>query len=69
MMQDLENGITTEVRMINGYVSRVGRENGVKTPFNDTVLSVVESVERGERTMSMKNLDLFDDRWFIYGMA
>jgi 2-dehydropantoate 2-reductase len=69
MAQDLENKITTEVRMINGYVSQVGREHGLPTPFNDTVVRVVESIERGECTMSMTNLDLFDDRWFIYKMT
>jgi 2-dehydropantoate 2-reductase len=66
MAQDLENKITTEVRMINGYVAQVGREHGLQTPFNDTVVRVVESIERGECTMSMRNLDLFDDRWFVY---
>ncbi|MDR1028452.1 MAG: ketopantoate reductase family protein [Clostridiales Family XIII bacterium] len=66
MLHDLENGVATEVRMINGYVSEVGRAHGVETPFNDTVVRVVESIERGERTMSMDNLALFDDSWFVY---
>jgi 2-dehydropantoate 2-reductase len=67
MMQDLEKGLATEVRMINGYVSQVGRTHDVKTPFNDTVVRVVESIERGERTMSPDNLAFFDDAWFDYG--
>jgi 2-dehydropantoate 2-reductase len=67
MMNDLGKGLATEVRMINGYVSRIGRDYGAETPFNDTVVRIVESIERGERTMSMDNLDLFDDAWFTYG--
>jgi 2-dehydropantoate 2-reductase len=69
MLHDLEKGISTEVRMINGYVSQVGRTHGVQTPFNDKVVDIVESIERGERTMSMENLDLFDDAWFVYAMG
>ena len=68
MMQDLEKGFATEVHTINGYVSQVGREFGVETPFNDTVVRIVSSIERGERTMSMDNLDLFDNAWFVYEM-
>jgi 2-dehydropantoate 2-reductase len=68
MMQDLEKGIATEVHMINGYVSEVGRANDVVTPFNDMVVQIVTAIERGERVMSMDNLDLFDETWFVYTM-
>lgn len=66
MLNDLEKGIPTEVNMINGYVSQVGRERGVATPFNDMVVKIVQSIERGERTMCMDNLELFDKAWCSY---
>lgn len=34
--------------MINGLVSRKGRESGVATPTNDAAVEVVKALERGE---------------------
>lgn len=66
MLQDLEKRKVTEVTMINGYVSEVGRKHGIPTPFNDTVVKIVKGIERGELPLSMNNLTLFDDKWFRY---
>lgn len=68
MLQDLEHGRKTEVGMINGYVSEAGRAHGIPTPFNDTVVKIVQKIERGELPLSMDNLRFFDDAWFIYDM-
>lgn len=64
MLQDLEKGKVTEVTMINGYVSEVGRKHGIPTPFNDTVVKIVQGIEQGKLPLSMENLSLFDDEWF-----
>lgn len=66
MLQDLEHGRVTEVSMINGHVSEVGRRHGIPTPFNDTVVRVVQGIERGELPLSKDNLRYFDDSWFTF---
>ena len=66
MLQDLEHGRKTEVAMINGYVSQVGRAHGIATPFNNTVVEIVQRVERGQLPLSMDNLRFFDDSWFTF---
>ncbi|WP_186566077.1 ketopantoate reductase family protein [Lawsonibacter celer] len=68
MLQDLEKGKLTEVTMINGYVSEVGRKHGIPTPFNDTVVKIVQGIERGELPLSFDNLKYFDQSWFTYGL-
>ncbi|MCL1829705.1 MAG: ketopantoate reductase family protein, partial [Oscillospiraceae bacterium] len=42
MLRDIEKGIDTEVAGINGYVSEVGLIHGIPTPFNDTVVEIVQ---------------------------
>ena len=49
MLQDLERGVETEVDVINGGVVEKGREYGVKTPLNSSVVELVHAMERGER--------------------
>lgn len=66
MLQDLEHGRATEVPMINGYVSQVGKAHGIPTPFNDTVVSIVRRIEDGELSLSMDNLQYFEDDWFAF---
>ena len=66
MLQDLEKGRTTEVPMINGYVSDVGRKHGIPTSFNNTVVEIVRGIEQGKLTLSMDNLCRFDDAWFTF---
>lgn len=68
MLQDLEKGKVTEVQMINGYVSEVGRKHGIPTPFNDTVIKIVKKIENKELPLSMSNLEYFNDEWFTYDM-
>ena len=66
MLQDLEKGKPTEVRMINGYVCQTGDQLGIDTPFNDCVVDVVGKIERGELPLSMDNLKYFEKLDFHY---
>jgi 2-dehydropantoate 2-reductase len=49
MLQDLEKGVKTEVDVINGGVVERGKEYGVETPYNERVVELVHTMERGER--------------------
>ncbi len=64
MLQDLEKGKPTEVRMINGYVCQTGDKYGIETPFNDKVVEIVTKIEKGELPLSMDNVNLFDRKLF-----
>lgn len=44
-LQDMERNIPTEIDSLNGAVSRMGREYGVPTPCNDTIVSLVKMAE------------------------
>lgn len=66
MLQDLEKGRPTEVRMINGYVCSTGRKHYIKTPFNDKVVDIISAIERGTLKPSMENLKLFTPEWFEF---
>ena len=66
MLQDLEKGKRTEVAMINGFVSAIGKAYGVDTPFNDTVVQIVTQMENGHLPLSMDNVKLFAPSLFIY---
>ncbi len=66
MLQDLEKGKKTEVEMINGYVSEVGIKHKIPTPFNDTIIKIVNKIENNELPLDFSNLDYFKDEWFIY---
>ena len=66
MLQDLEKGNKTEVKMINGYVSQTGDKHGIETPFNDKVVEIISRIEDGELTYSMDNLNLFEKSLFEF---
>ena len=68
MLQDLEKGLVTEVREINGHVSKIGKEFGIPTPFNDKVVEIVTRIEKGEITYSMDNLQYFDKSLIEYNL-
>ncbi len=68
MLQDLEHGKPTEVRMINGYVSLTGDKHGIDTPFNDAVVEVVSGIEAGKYPLSMANLERLDGALFDYAL-
>jgi 2-dehydropantoate 2-reductase len=66
MLQDLEAKRITEVRMINGHVSKTGAKHRIPTPFNDKVVEIVSAIEAGKLPLSMENVKLFDDSLFVY---
>lgn len=59
MLQDLEKNKKTEVDAINGVVCAFGRKTGIPTPMNDTVVSVIHRIEKGELKPSSDNLKFF----------
>ena len=66
MLQDLEKGKKTEVKMINGFVCEAGDRLGIETPFNDKVVEIVTKIENGELRLSVENAKLFDPSLFVY---
>jgi 2-dehydropantoate 2-reductase len=46
MLQDIEAGRKTEIRQLNGSISRLGSKVGVSTPFNDLLTKLVVALER-----------------------
>jgi 2-dehydropantoate 2-reductase len=46
MLQDIEAGRKTEIRQLNGSISRLGSLVGVSTPFNDLLTKLVLALER-----------------------
>lgn len=45
MLQDVEAGRQTEIEVINGAISEAGRELGLATPVNDTMVSMVTALQ------------------------
>jgi len=46
MGQDVDNGRQTEIRAINGFIVREGRDLGLKTPVNWTLTALIETLEK-----------------------
>ena len=59
MLQDLEKGRTTEITHINGVVSDKGKELGIPTPFNDTVVRLVKQKEANKEVVTPQYIDEF----------
>jgi len=45
MLQDVEAGRQTEIEVINGAIADAGREAGVPTPVNDTMVAMVTALQ------------------------
>jgi 2-dehydropantoate 2-reductase len=45
MLQDVESRRRTEIDVINGAIVAAGREHGLPTPYNDTMVWLVRSLE------------------------
>jgi 2-dehydropantoate 2-reductase len=45
MLQDVEAGRQTEIEVINGAIAAAGREAGVATPVNDTMVAMVTALQ------------------------
>ena len=46
MLQDVEAGRQTEIEVINGAIVAAGREAGVATPHNETMVWMVDAMQR-----------------------
>lgn len=65
MLQDMEKGIKCEIQQINGVVSHWGKQTGVPTPMNDTIVEIVTAFEAGQIPFpSMSLLDRFPHHTF-----
>lgn len=47
MVADIRAGRPTEIRELNGIISELGRQHGISTPLNDTVVTLVLALESG----------------------
>ena len=45
MLQDVEAGRRTEIDYLNGAVGRMGKDQGIATPYNDAVSSLIRARE------------------------
>ena len=46
MLQDVSKGKRTEIDVLNGKVSELGRKAGIPTPVNDTITGLVKGIEK-----------------------
>ena len=58
LAQDVLKGRKTEIEELNGLVASKGRQIGVPTPVNDSVVRIGKQVEDGKIEPSMDNLNL-----------
>ena len=54
---DIELGRRTELDFFNGVVIARGRALGIPTPWNESVLALARSIERGELKPALANLE------------
>jgi 2-dehydropantoate 2-reductase len=57
MLQDVMRGRRTEIDFLNGYVVARGRDTGVKTPFNEKIVELVNAFPVGGLRPNPKNID------------
>lgn len=57
LLQDILKGRRTEIDYLNGYVSAEGRKLGVKTPFNDAIVELINQYPPGTLRPDPKNLE------------
>lgn len=56
MLQSLERGRPTEIDFLNGYIGSKGKECGVATPVNDSIVEMIKEIERGSRSIGIANV-------------
>ncbi len=61
MLQDLKKGKKTEIDYLNGYVSKLGKELGIKTPINDEMTSLIKKIELNYLTPDISLLKKAND--------
>ena len=61
MLASVLRGRKTEIEYLNGLVIRLGKMNGVDTPFNNRIVEAVKKIESDLLKPDIKNLFLFDE--------
>ena len=56
MAQDIMKQRATEIDYLNGFVSKKGKDIGIKTPYSDAVTEVIKGIESGEFNIGIKNI-------------
>lgn len=65
MLQDIEAGRKTEVEIFAGKVVALGRQYGVPTPVNETIMRIIKVVEDGTGApSSIKPYDYLSMDWY-----
>lgn len=59
-LQALEAGKKTEIDIMNGYISSLGKKYSVATPVNDKLTEMIKQIENGERKIGIQNIREFD---------
>ena len=63
MLASLNNGVKTEIDMVNGVVVDLGKRHNIKTPVNAAIVSVIENMETGALSPGSQAFDsLFSNR-------
>lgn len=57
MAQDVTKGRRTEIEFMNGYIVARGRELGIPTPVNASIVDVVKGIDSGEITPDPSNVE------------
>ena len=56
-LQSLERGRETEIDYFNGYIAKRGKELGIATPVNFSVVSMIKQIEQGKLKIQRSNFD------------
>lgn len=60
-LYSIEKGKKSEIEFLNGYIMSAGKKYNVATPVNAKITEMINEIEMGKRTISLKN---FDDDFF-----
>ena len=56
MLQDFERGRPTEIDFLNGYVVRLGKQNGMSVVYNELIVLIVKAIAGGDSRPSLDHL-------------
>lgn len=63
--QDIQKGRRTEIEWINGYIVEKGRELGIATPMNQTIVEFVRQIELGTLASGDANVQKLATRFGV----
>ena len=61
LLQDVLKKRKTEVEFLNGLVSKLGKKKSISTPFNNKIISILNSMPVQKFEPKIENLNLFDE--------